>query len=70
MKIVVTGGGGLVGYALKMIECGADQLVYHTRNDCDLCELEPFREFLSRHSPDCVIHLAARVLNRKIRTCI
>ena len=58
MKILVTGGNGLVGKHLQDILPDA---VYVSSKDYDLTKDYNVREMLSSEKPDIVIHLAARV---------
>ena len=63
MKLLVTGGSGLVGSALKQIQ---DQYPQHEfimpgSYFCNLLEYLDIDQMLYEHSPDCVIHLAANV---------
>ena len=60
-KILVTGGTGLTGTALWSI---ADQypdreFVFFGSKDCNLTNLEATVQFVERHAPDAIIHLAA-----------
>lgn len=58
MKIVVTGGSGLVGSHLKKILPDA---IYLSSSDYDLTSENQVVKMYSDLRPDCVIHLAARV---------
>lgn len=58
MKIVVTGGTGLVGSNLKKILPDA---IYLSSSDYDLTSENDVRNMYDQLKPDCVIHLAARV---------
>ena len=63
MKLLVTGGSGLVGSALKQIQ---DQYSQHEfimpgSYFCNLLEYLDIDQMLYEHKPDCVIHLAANV---------
>jgi GDP-L-fucose synthase len=63
MKILVTGGTGLVGYAINQIKnqyVNYDFLFIGSK-DCDLTNFEQTRTFFARVKPDYVIHLAAYV---------
>lgn len=73
--ILVTGGNGLVGSALKKInkiDQHQYQWIYSTREDCDLLNKEQTIGYFRRIRPTMVIHLAANVgglfknLNNKI----
>lgn len=58
MKIVVTGGSGLVGKSLKEFLPNA---IYLSSKDYDLTSENDVVRMYSDLKPDCVIHLAARV---------
>jgi GDP-L-fucose synthase len=58
MKIVVTGGSGMVGKSLKKIMPNA---IYLSSKDYDLTSEEGIRKMYETHKPNCVIHLAAKV---------
>ena len=58
-KILVTGGNGLVGSALKRIS--RDDLVFISREDVDLTDFVATRELFREIKPEKVIHLAAAV---------
>ena len=74
MKILVTGGSGLVGSALKRISKNYSnyQLIFVSSKDYDLTQLSQTRLMLIKIEPDCVIHLAANVgglyknMNKKV----
>lgn len=58
MKLLITGGSGMIGRALKDIECEA---VYLASKDCDLKNLEQTCDIIAKHKPTHVLHLAAKV---------
>jgi GDP-L-fucose synthase len=58
MKILVTGGSGMVGRFYKEIEPNA---IFLSSKDCDLTDMKQVMETWEKHMPDVVIHLAARV---------
>jgi GDP-L-fucose synthase len=58
MKYVVTGGSGMVGKHLQEI---MPNLIYLSRNDCNLCDMDSVDTFFAKEKPDGVIHLAAKV---------
>lgn len=63
MKLLVTGGSGLVGSALKQIQ---DQYPHYEfimpgSEICNLLDYLDIDQMLYEHKPDCVIHLAANV---------
>lgn len=63
MKVLVTGGTGLVGYGLQQIQSNYEHydFVFMSSKDCDLTNLESTKTFFELHQPDYVIHLAAYV---------
>lgn len=62
MKILVTGGTGLVGKAVQSIESEFDHdMVYVNSKDCDLTDYESTFRLIKETTPDCVVHLAAYV---------
>ena len=58
MKILVTGGNGLVGKHLQDILPDA---IYVSSKDCDLTQNYEVHRLMYKERPDAVIHLAARV---------
>ena len=58
MKILVTGGSGLVGKHLKDI---LPEAIYISSKDYNLIRIDEVRDMMNKHEPDFVIHLAARV---------
>ena len=58
MKILVTGGNGLVGKHLQDILPDA---IYVSSKDCDLTQNYEVHRLMYKEKPDVVIHLAARV---------
>jgi len=58
MKIVVTGGSGMVGKSLKKIMPDA---IYLSSKDYDLTAERDVARMYTDHQPDAVIHLAAKV---------
>lgn len=57
-RILVTGGSGMVGSALREISPNA---IFVSSQDCDLRDCEEVDSLFDRIKPDRVIHLAARV---------
>lgn len=57
-RLLVTGGSGLLGYALKEY---LPQAVFISSKECDLRNREEVRRLFFSLRPDCVIHLAAEV---------
>ena len=60
MKILVTGGSGMVGSAFKEVKT-EDEIILIDRKRADLKIKESFKEVLWEEEPDIVIHLAAKV---------
>lgn len=58
MKVLVTGGSGMVGHALQKLLPNA---TYLSSMDCDLRDVRGVSGLFFSHKPDAVIHLAARV---------
>ena len=58
MKVLITGGSGLVGKHLQDILPNA---VYISSKDYNLIKIDEVRDMMKNHEPDVVIHLAARV---------
>lgn len=56
-RVLVTGGGGLLGYAVKAL---CPDAIFVTRRDCDLTHFENTRALFRETRPDCVLHLAAK----------
>lgn len=62
MKVVITGGTGMVGSAIKSISDKYNyQFVFLSSKDCDLTNYESTKKLFSNEKPDYVIHLAAYV---------
>ena len=73
MKILVTGGTGMVGHAIKKyiasrpasdlseVSGDGDEYIFLGSNDCDLTNLDKTVLLFNRVKPDYVIHLAAHV---------
>jgi GDP-L-fucose synthase len=66
MKVLVTGGYGLVGYSLqKIVEMEYKHknhdFVFLSRKDCDLRNNENVIKYFTECKPDVVIHLASKV---------
>jgi GDP-L-fucose synthase len=60
MKVLVTGGSGLVGKNLRKI-CGDKNFIYLSSKDCNLINYEETERVFNDYKPDAVIHLAAKV---------
>lgn len=70
MKILVTGGSGMVGRHLSdLTKTSKDEWIFISSKDCNLINQQKTIEFFKEISPDIVIHLAALVggLFRNIR---
>ena len=63
MKVLVTGGTGLVGSAIKKISDNYDNYTFFfiSSKNCDLTNYERTKELFERLRPQYVIHLAANV---------
>jgi len=57
-RILVTGGSGFIGSAIKKISPG---LIFMSSNDCDITDKDQLYKYLKKVKPDAIIHLAARV---------
>jgi GDP-L-fucose synthase len=62
-KILITGSNGLVGTALatELRAAGYDDVVLHTRKECDLTDYKATLDYFHAHRPSQVFHLAAAV---------
>ena len=62
MKILVTGGSGLIGNAIRSIILGDDSpYVFISSADFDLTKMDDTKRMFETHRPTHVIHLAACV---------
>lgn len=62
MKILVTGGSGLMGYALQQVSKNSEnEFIFLSSSDCDLSSYSQTLECFLKIQPDRVIHLAANV---------
>jgi GDP-L-fucose synthase len=62
MKILVTGGSGLIGSAIKEISISYDyEFIFMSSSICDLTDYNQTFNFFNCNKPDYVIHLAACV---------
>ena len=63
MKVLVTGGSGLVGSAIKEVshEYADLDVLFFNRQDCNLLDQESVKHMMDITRPDAVIHTAARV---------
>lgn len=62
-KIIVTGGSGLVGRGIESVskEYSDIDFIFLSSKDCNLLKEEETYQFLKKHKPDVIIHLAATV---------
>ena len=63
LSVLVTGGSGLVGSALRSV-CGAElryRFVFASSHDCDLTDYDATLQYFRMVAPHAVIHLAAAV---------
>lgn len=63
VSVLVTGGSGLVGSALRGV-CGADlkyRFIFASSRECDLTDYEATLQYFRAVAPGAVIHLAAAV---------
>jgi GDP-L-fucose synthase len=63
VSVLVTGGSGLVGSALRSV-CGAElkyRFVFASSHDCDLTDYDATLQYFRMIAPHAVIHLAAAV---------
>ncbi|TRZ86140.1 MAG: NAD-dependent epimerase/dehydratase family protein [Streptomycetaceae bacterium] len=62
MKVLVTGGSGMLGSAVvNFASLGGHQVLSPSHGELDLNEQIQTFEYLKRHSPDAIIHCAAKV---------
>jgi GDP-L-fucose synthase len=62
MKILVTGGTGLVGHGIQSIcKDYNHEFIFLSSKDCDLLDLKQVQNLFEKENPDFVIHLAACV---------
>ena len=66
MKVLVTGGTGLVGKAIEFVvneedKTDGDEWIFASSKDADLTDFGSTNELFNRHNPTHVIHLAAKV---------
>ena len=66
MKVLVTGGSGLVGEAIKHVvslegKKEKEQWIFANSKDADLTNAESTEALFAKHRPTHVIHLAAKV---------
>lgn len=63
MRILLTGGSGLLGTELKKLDPG---ILAPSHDELDICDAERVREHIAETDPDLVIHAAAETDNRRI----
>ncbi len=62
MKILITGGSGLVGKAIENISINYSyEFIFISSKDCDLSDYNQTKLMFEKYKPDYVIHLAAYV---------
>lgn len=62
MKILLTGGAGLVGHSILEHESGRQHtIIVPTHRELDLCDKRAVREFVQAEQPDLIIHAAGTV---------
>ena len=61
MRVLVTGGTGMVGAGFKNLNNSAYDFVLVGSKDCDLAQEHSTHRLIKEISPDAIIHLAARV---------
>jgi GDP-L-fucose synthase len=61
MTIIVTGGSGLVGDALKKLVNSDNNYIFLSSKDCNLTSFFDIDSFFNFYKPSCVIHLASKV---------
>jgi GDP-L-fucose synthase len=60
MKVLVTGGTGMVGSSFKRVNTEHELILLSTK-DCNLKDYEKTNEIIKYYKPDAIIHLAAKV---------
>ena len=62
MKILLTGGNGMVGRnVLEHPRAATHQMLYPTSRELDLRDAPAVRSYLEANRPDLIIHAAGRV---------
>lgn len=70
MKVLITGGTGLVGTAIDELTMSSldtshseksEKWIYLSSKDCDLADYQKVKECFRKYNPDVIIHLAANV---------
>ena len=60
-KLLVTGANGLIGSAVRKIYSDRDDVIYLTKQDCDLSDFEKTKQVFGDYKPEKVLHFAAVV---------
>lgn len=63
MKILITGGSGLLGKELRKID---SNLIAPTHTELDITDFNKCEEVINKYNPDMIIHAAALIDNRVI----
>lgn len=66
MRVLVTGGFGLVGHSLQKVvnnkrDKGGHTFIFLSSKDCDLRDTDQVYKLFGLHTPEIVVHLASRV---------
>lgn len=61
MKVLVTGGSGLLGQSLQKLVANDSSFIFLSSKDCDLRYSEQVDNLFATHTPDVVIHCASKV---------
>ncbi len=61
MKILVTGGSGLVGHGIQNSKGSNHDIIFLSSKDCNLLSYNDTLSLFKKEKPDCIIHLAAIV---------
>ena len=62
MKVLVTGGSGMVGYGIQQIQnTYSHEFIFMSSKDCDLSNYDTTYNYFKKINPDYVIHLAGVV---------
>ncbi len=59
MKVIVTGGDGQVGQAIKYIDPVKNQILYCSKNELDITDINSIRKIFLEECPDALVNLAA-----------
>ena len=63
MKILLTGGSGMVGRSILNVMTHSKNFEVYApdRNDLDLLKKETIEDFIQKYSPELIIHAAGKV---------